>query len=377
MIASFIEALGVGAVISAVTTLPIAVGMVTPLRYELNEMFKPTMPGGTDIVLFAVRECFVPSRLTTLLESYPGESYTKAMARAGFNETWAQMYWGAHWQLPSISQLNEYLYRHPEFVDTWRSYARYLDLIPEAIPWLEEIIHPPYTRVDLRRMWDLRTVDEETLIREYSWQGYDKDHAAGMVLWTKVYTELPYLVAKFEHGVLNEAQLTEELVKLGMPEERVRDLMYKILPAPKAAKVKSEKDLTKSEIVKGVKAGILGWRDGVELLQDLGYDEDEAAYILAISVTVAKGHPGGFWEMKRATELYRKSQGMTYVDIPQELVDLEAERTELVAKLEEQRKEKPDSEEVAKLATELAPLEARYARLVREVKNLEKEVRAG
>jgi len=68
---------------------------------------------------------------------------------------------------------------------------------------------------------------------------------------------------------------------------------------------------------------------------------------------------------------------MTYVDIPQELLDLEAERTDLVAKLEEKRKEKPDSDEVAKLATELAPLEARYARLVAEVKNQEKEVRAG
>jgi len=356
--------LGVPAVTASIITLPTAVGLLTPLRYALNEQFQPMQPGAADIVRFAVRECFEPERLPALLANYPGEAYSKAMRREGFSDSWAAMFWGAHWVLPSIGDLNSYLYRHDDFMPTWEKYMRYHDYIPEGIPWIKEVIYPPYTRVDVRRMWDMRTISEGDLYTNYRWLGYDDKHAKGMVTWTKIYTEYPRLVRRYAQGWITSEQLLSEITALGLPADRAKELMMEITRAESKSRTATERDLTKAEIVKGAKQKVITPEQAVVLLMDLGYEEWEAWFILAINNVVGAGDPEGYWQMKKVTETYKKAQGLPYKEVPDTLIALEAEQRSLKAKIEELKKERGKEVELGDLATKLGDVEYRMRQLI-------------
>jgi len=273
---------GVPAVTASIITLPSAVGLLIPLRYALMESLQPMQPGASDIVRFAVRETFDVERRQALLANFPGSEYVNAMAREGFNRTWAEHFWGAHWVLPPITQLNEYLYRHDEFAETWRKYIRYSDYIPESIPWLEEVIYPPWTRVDIRRMWEMGVITEDLMTQQYRWGGYDQAHAELLTLWTKIYVAAPDLKARYKNGWITENDVKNELIRLGMPVERVNEFMQTWVLANKPDRTKAEKDLTKTDILKLYRIKQLDINAAKSFLMAIGYDEAEAGYLIAI-----------------------------------------------------------------------------------------------
>ncbi|GAJ19514.1 unnamed protein product, partial [marine sediment metagenome] len=55
--------------------------------------------------------------------------------------------------------------------------------------------------------------------------------------------------------------------------------------------VADERGLTKAEIYAGVKKGVISWDEGSELLQDLGYDIDDATFILETRVGTLEETP--------------------------------------------------------------------------------------
>ncbi|GAI79021.1 unnamed protein product, partial [marine sediment metagenome] len=61
-----------------------------------------------------------------------------------------------------------------------------------------------------------------------------------------------------------------------MPADRVEEIIETKVKAAEPERVATEKDLTKSEIVKGVKVEHITRDEGIEVLMDLGYEEDEA-----------------------------------------------------------------------------------------------------
>jgi len=82
-----------------------------------------------------------------------------------------------------------------------------------------------------------------------------------------------------------------ELTGLGMPAARVEEMIEtKIKPAG-PERITGERDLTKSDIYKGVKQGRITRAEGIEFLVDLGFDEDEADYLLAINIPVDDEEP--------------------------------------------------------------------------------------
>lgn len=334
---------------------------VTPyLAQYWQEKFRPTIAGPSDLVRFALREVWIAERRKLLLEHYPAGKFDEFMSLHGFKKEFAEDYWAAHWILPPISQLNEMLYRKIINLSTWKDEVRYNDYVPYAIPWLEKIIYRPYTRVDIRRMWDMRTVTIEQVKENYLWLGYDDEHADGMTLWTKVYTALPDLLARWKNGWITLEQVKAELITLGMPEERAAELMETKVKKFQPERVAKERDLTKSEIVKGVKAEIITATLAVELLMDLGYEEWEAWYILAVNKVVGAGHPQGYWEMKRVTEAYKKAMGSPYKDVPEQLISMEREIKELKAEIKEKQEAGVTDADLGKLNVTLGTLEARY-----------------
>lgn len=227
-----------------------------------------------------------------------------------------------------------------------------------------EVPVKPYTDAWSRRLYAYRILDFEELYNNYLSMDYDGEHAWDMTLATILSEEYPALSSAYSKGFIDEETFLRRLVELGMDgvdaiellERTVRDFQYE--------RLEKERDLTKAEIVKGVKVGVITVPDGVRLLQDIGYEEWEAYYILEINKVVAAGHPESYWEMRRVTEAYKKATGKPYVEIPAEVLMLEEEIRKKRQEIEELRAAEATDAEISVKVAEQAEIEARLRKVL-------------
>jgi hypothetical protein len=219
--------------------------------------------------------------------------------------------------------------------------------------------------VDVRRMEDLGLLTDDELLRMYLDWGYDEENARRMVIWTKQYVALPDLLARFRNGWITLDELKEELLKLGMKKEKVDEIIEtKIKNTLKPERTQRERDLTKSEIIKGVKKGILDIETAKEMLMRLGYDEFEAEYIIVVNIEV-ESSPETPLEFRKLVENWRKAMGLEHKEIPKEVLEAERKYLELKKRLDEAIKRKERENIIAELNSKLADAEYRYFQLLR------------
>ena len=187
------------------------------------------IPGPSDLIRLAVREAFTPP----LMLDYISDDFKKYMKMQGAEE-WAEPFWHSHWVLPSISDLNEMMHRNVIDDEVWKKFVILNDYWPAMVDNFKKIIYTPFTRVDIRRMYNSGVIDEEGVTRAYKDIGYDEEKAAKLTEFTK------------------------------------------------ALKTGTAKDLTLSMIVKSFKQGNTSRDAALEMIVDLGYEEDEADFILSL-----------------------------------------------------------------------------------------------
>ncbi|MBW2673611.1 MAG: hypothetical protein JRD89_09395 [Deltaproteobacteria bacterium] len=254
-------------------------------RIEALKFFTQFMPSAQDLVTWQAKEVFEPDMIAKYgLDDEFGELDLTLFEKIGVTEEQARNYWRAHWEHPELRTIIEML-RRTDFTekDMW-DWFRLVEIPPF---WRQKLIDISYevpTRVDVRRWWDMRTIDEARLREIYAWQGYHGKDLDDYVLWTKVYVAFPDLIARWKNGWITLDEVRAELVGYGMPAARVEELLETKFKATAGDRTTAERDITKTDIIKGVKKGVITRGEGMELLMDLGYDESDAEYILAINI---------------------------------------------------------------------------------------------
>ena len=200
---------------------------------KIKELQK-VIPGLGDIIRMAVREAFTPEVVShfQLHAELPGEMVSWAK-KQGLSEDWARAYWASHWELPSLSMGFEMLHRGEITGDEMDLLIRTHDVSPFWRDKLTAIAYTPYTRVDVRRMYDAGVLDIKAVYRSYRDIGYDHEKATNMTAFTVA---------------LSNA---------------------------------AERDLTKSEVLNGFKIGYFREDEARSQLLNLGYDESEADYYIS------------------------------------------------------------------------------------------------
>jgi len=192
------------------------------------------IPGPQDLFFMVAKEAFEPEMISHigLGDEFP-EEQLPWLAKQGISKFWAQKYWYAHWDQPSVQM--GYTMLHRGVID-----EKELDMLFKAVEmppfWrqkLKEISYLPYTRVDIRRMFDLGIVDIETVYENYQDLGYDKSHALEMTKFTVAYVD---------------------------PED---------------------KKLSKAEVLGAFIDKILTKEDCLSLLKNLGFKDDQAEFLIA------------------------------------------------------------------------------------------------
>jgi len=215
-----------------------------------------------------------------------------------------------------------------------------------------------YTVSDMARLYHYQIFDEDDVYENFLEEGYDDAHAGMLTLLTRLNLDYPILTSLYEKGYINTDELKAELMKMGMSDTDSVLLIQRTQYEYQVSRLATEKELTKAEILKGAKNNVLTPAQASSLLQDLGYDENEAMYILAINKVVAASDPEGYWDMRRVTENYKRARGEKYIVIPDELIMLEKQQKDLKAQLEEAKKHPENEQAIADLTLKLGVIES-------------------
>lgn len=258
-----------------------------PERISCLKDISLIIPGVSDLIRMGIREAFDEEfaktwRMDEDFYKMPVEWAKKQ----GLSEEWSKYYWRTHWELPASVQGFEMLRRGLITDKELDDLLRALDFMPG---WRDKLIGISWeipTRVDVRRFWDMRTIDEARLRELYAALGYHGKDLDDYVLWTKVYTAFPDFLAMYKNGWITLDQVKSQLVELGMNADRADEMIKTKIKAETPGRTAAERNLTKTDIIKGVKGSVITRAQGAEALMNIGYSEDEAIYILDVSIPV-------------------------------------------------------------------------------------------
>jgi len=108
---------------------------------------------------------------------------------------------------------------------------------------------------------------------------------------TKEVTKSTILRA-YRYNVIDKEEAVSRLRELGYSDKDI-EIMLSIEDARKRLDNREkDRDLTRSDILKGYELGLLTWDEAKELLIDLGYDESEAEYLLTIRTILVMKRAG-------------------------------------------------------------------------------------
>uniref|UniRef100_A0A6M3XW88 Uncharacterized protein n=1 Tax=viral metagenome TaxID=1070528 RepID=A0A6M3XW88_9ZZZZ len=279
----------------------------TPERIEALKFLTLFYPSPRDLVGFLAHEVYedtIASRYGLDAEIDEVLLHLDKFEKAGMKEPQVREFWRDHWEHASWMQVVEMLHRghltegditSPTTKAGWET--RDAEGTKLMYDWFRLVEIPPFwrdkltasswnvpTRVDVRRWWDMRTISEDELRNIYHRQGYHGTDLDNYVNWTKVYTDFPMMMSRFTNGWITEEDIRVWLRGLQIPEDRINQFIQEKTKPEKTTRVIKEKDITKTDIIKGVKQGVITRGEGIELLVDMGYDEDESDYILTIGI---------------------------------------------------------------------------------------------
>ncbi len=356
-------------------------------RIDIVKELAKIIPPLADMVRFADFSAFDPEVIARWREFYDAPSFiTEPFKLLGItNEAprdWANKYWFSHYVQPGRFELGE-MYRRSE---GWK-----LGATPEAAAksaelgvteddltlayrtmaysefWqkrLLELSKAIPTRVDVRRWWDMRTIDEPRLRELYLKQGYFDSDLEDYVLWTKVYVAFPDLIARFKNGWITEDDVRSELIALGMPSKRVEEMIQTKIKTAAPERVAAEKTATATEIMKAVKKEYITWSEGIERLARMGYSSEEADFKLKVYVGVAEGSPDTYMEFVDLTERYRQAMGLEAKIPPLELIEASKALKEAKDKLAQAEEKGLKDEKIAPYLQAVSDAEYRYRQLL-------------
>lgn len=282
------------------------------------------VPSPQDIVTWLAREVFEPSMVSKYGLDDEWEGVDKSQfRRAGLRESDALNYWRAHWSHPAYNEVRRMLHRGQLTEQDVYDWFRLVEIPPYWRKGLTELMWDVPGRVELRMMAQYGLVDKGYIMDILAKDGLHEKYrsvVADMMLVRGARTDIQ---TRYVKGWLDSAGVQAEIDALKL-EPVMAERMYKwIVKNTKGDRTSAEKDLTKAEIIKGVKNGIIEWEEGVGQLVNLGYDQDEATYLLAINVEVVEGVPTDELKIRIDTiRRLRRSNNITESDEIRELVAL-------------------------------------------------------
>lgn len=192
-------------------------------------------PGTSDFVTFAVREVFDPEFVISAgLSADMPQDFIDEVKKTGLDENYARMYWQAHWRPPAVNQAFEMFHRQVIDEDELNTLLRIADIMPNMRPKLTAIAYQPITRVDIRRLFEDGSIDYGEMVRRYRDIGYNPDDAELLADWTEIrYGEerrertKADIIKLYKLGTYDTDTIVGMLQDIGYPEDIAQELVWR------------------------------------------------------------------------------------------------------------------------------------------------------
>jgi gas vesicle protein len=260
------------------------------------------LPTPSDLIRMAVKEAFTPeiARKFGQYEDFP-EAFAEWAEKIGIKREWAERYWAAHWDLPSVSQGFEMFHRGIISKEELKLLMRALDIMPFWREKLIQLSYEPYARVDIRRMYQLGLLSFEDVVKAYKDLGYDDEKARNLAEFTARYyapedkTELDeyrqlsrsIYIEAYKRKIINRDELLKYLQQIGYS-PKDSELLASIADAQMQITDMGEspiprKERTISLILAAYKKGLIKKDEAISLLQSIGYSDDEITWLITVT----------------------------------------------------------------------------------------------
>ena len=261
-------------------------------RLEALQELAYKIPGVQDIIRYVVREAYSPEIYKAFGQDqeYPGIAEADA-EKAGVRPDHLMKEWIAHWDLPSVGNGFEMLHRGEITQEELSLLLKARDIMPFWRDKLTAISWTIPTRIEVRMMAQLGLVDKAFIMDILAKDGLAEEYRSVVADMNIVRGIRADLQTRYTKKWLDSSGVKAEIEKSGLSPDIGERLYQWIVSNTKPDRTVTERNLTTAEIVKGVKKGIIDWSDGSDRLVALGYDEDEAAFILAVNIEAVQEEP--------------------------------------------------------------------------------------
>lgn len=250
------------------------------------------LPPVSDLVRFGVREVYNPPLRDELgLDAEFPEGFANAAERVGLSRQTARDYWAAHWELPSLEQLIEMLYRTDLTPAGFRNALKAIDIAPVWRRRFEEISRriPPLQdmiRFAVREAYDDRAAADLGLDDDYPSLFTSQAGLHGMAevdarRYWRAHWRLPSPTMGYEmlhRRIITRDQLGRLLKALDYPSVwrgRLMDISYRVPGRIDLRRMLGEGVLTRAQVLDGYK--------------DLGYTDTWAERLTTFAERTATG----------------------------------------------------------------------------------------
>ena len=243
------------------------------------------IPGVSDVIRFGVREVYTPAIRTKfgLDEDFPDEIMPDA-DRIGLAKEELLKYWGAHWELPSTQLGYELLHRGEINEEELKILLRTLDVMPYWRDKLAKIAWDLPNRIEIRMMARYLDLSKPEVMELLKKAGLAEEYRSDAADFMIIMGLTGYWADMLRNNWMSASEVKADIDGRGLKPVTAERIYRSLVKYSTGVVTAKEKDLTKAEIVKGVKVGVISRTQGGELLVDMGYSVDEAIYILAIDI---------------------------------------------------------------------------------------------
>ena len=257
------------------------------------------IPGTNDLIRMAVREAFSEDvvRKFGYDEDFP-PAFAEWAKKQGLSEDWARRYWRAHWELPSVQLGFEMLHRGIIDQATMATLLRVADYPPFWRDKIMAVSYTPFTRVDVRRMYGLKILDYEGVVRAYKDIGYDDEKARKLADFTVKYEDengenkrekcrqlsQSVIIKAYKKGILNRQEAFDSLKAIDYEPDDI-EILLNIADSERAIDTKPDwqpeyiRDMI-SIVEQSYIKGLIGGDEATALFRQIGLNDSEIQYRL-------------------------------------------------------------------------------------------------
>ena len=269
-------------------------GYMYPWQREAIEGANKFVPPITDLIRFMVRDVFDPAvRDIYAPDTDFNNKWNKMSPKygdmQGISSEIAELYWRAHWIIPSTGQLYDIYHRNrtkdqsdPKTftLPKLKEALRINDNNPYFLPYLIERSHHLLTRVDVRRAYRLGAITIDEVLENYIKRGYTDRAAKALQDYAKE-DKIQFLLGRKEVKLLRDGAISFDKFRDSMRryDPNAEQLSYIIdLVSLEREGVVRKKCLKALE--KQYQIGTYTAEEVVEQLDDMGYEPEEVGFIL-------------------------------------------------------------------------------------------------